>query len=289
MNPVGFYSSDPWLEPFSGIIESRIKKCLAKEAELAGDSRLMEFAMGHFYYGLHRISDGWVFREYAPNAEKIFLTGVFSDWKEKSAYRMNRINQYGDWEIILPFSSLTHGDLYKLSVHWDGGGGERIPSYATRLVQDDATKIFSAQVWCPEKEYEWKTGDFKPVSTAPVIYEAHIGMSTPHEKVGTYREFTENVLPVIAGSGYNTIQLMAIQEHPFYGSFGYHVSSFFAASSRFGTPEELKELIDRAHESGIRVIMDLVPSHSVKNVVKGRCCLTEYPGCIFTPGHGGTT
>ena len=207
--------------------------------------------------------------QYAPNAEKICLIGVFSDWKEKSSYRLNRINQYGDWEINLPFGSLKHGDLYKLSVHWSEGRGERIPSYATRLLQDETTKIFSAQVWCPEEEYKWKIKDFEPEPTAPVIYEAHIGMSTPHEKVGSYSEFTENVLPIIAGSGYNTIQLMAIQEHPFYGSFGYHVSSFFAASSRFGTPEELKELIDTAHESGIRVIMDLVHSHSVKNLLEG--------------------
>ena len=97
-----------------------------------------------------------------------------------------------------------------------------------------------------------------------MIYEAHIGMATSSEKVGTYREFTENVLPVIIKAGYNTIQLMAIQEHPFYGSFGYHVSSFFAASSRYGTPEDLKELIDTAHAAGLRVIMDLVHSHSVQ-------------------------
>ena len=241
MNPVDFYLSDPWLNPFRKIIESRIKKCRAKESELSGDGELKDFAIGHFYYGLHRDGDGWVFREYAPNAEKIFLTGVFSGWKEKSAYRMSRINRDGDWEIRLPSGALNHGDLYKLSVHWKGGRGERIPSYATRLVQDDITKIFSAQVWCPEKEYKWKIRDFRPAPTAPVIYEAHVGMATPYEKVGSFREFTENVLPVIIRSGYNTIQLMAIQEHPFYGSFGYHVSNFFAVSSRFGTPEDLKE------------------------------------------------
>ena len=175
----------------------------------------------------------------------------------------------GDWEIILPSEVLKHGDLFKLSVHWEGGKGERIPSYANRVVQDDKTKIFSAQVWQPEEEYKWNIIDFKAPETAPVIYEAHIGMATQLEKIGTYREFTENVLPVIIKSGYNTIQLMAIQEHPFYGSFGYHVSSFFAASSRFGTPEDLKELVDKAHIAGLRVIMDLVHSHSVKNVNEG--------------------
>jgi len=281
MTPAKFYSSDPWLDPFKGIIESRISKCIAKELQLAGDGKLIEFAMGHFYYGLHRNHDGWIFREWAPNADDIYLTGMFSNWKEKSSYRLERINSYGDWEIKLPPESLNHGDLFKLSMHWNGGKGERIPSYATRLVQDENTKIFSAQIWNPDKPYKWEIKDFKAPVTAPVIYEAHIGMATPDEKLGTYREFTANVLPAVIKSGYNTIQLMAIQEHPFYGSFGYHVSSFFAASSRFGTPEDLKELIDKAHASGIRVIMDLVHSHSVKNVNEGLGLFDGTPGQYF--------
>ncbi len=184
-------------------------------------------------------------------------------------FMMKRINPKGDWEITLPLEVLKHGDLFKLSVIWEGGKGERIPSYANRVVQDDKTKIFSAQVWQPKEEYKWNIIDFKAPETAPVIYEAHIGMSTQLEKIATYREFTENVLPIIIKSGYNTIQLMAIQEHPFYGSFGYHVSSFFSTSSRFGTPEDLKKLVDKAHIAGLRVIMDLVHSHSVKNVNEG--------------------
>lgn len=281
MTPAKFYLSDPWLDPFKGIIESRISKCIAKELQLAGDGKLIEFAMGHYYYGLHRSQDGWIFREWAPNADDIYLTGMFSDWKEKSAFRLERINSYGDWEIKLPAESLSHGSLYKLSIHWNGGKGERIPSYATRLVQDENTKIFTAQIWNPDKPYKWEIEDFRAPDTAPVIYEAHIGMATPEEKLGTYREFTVNVLPEIIKSGYNTIQLMAIQEHPFYGSFGYHVSSFFAASSRFGTPEDLKELIDKAHASGVRVIMDLVHSHSVKNVNEGLGLFDGTPGQYF--------
>lgn len=284
MNSSRFYLSDPWLEPYKGIIENRINKYLIKEKHLAGENSLKQFAMGHYYYGLHFNNAGWVFREWAPNATSIFLTGSFSKWKEKQEFRLERINSYGDWEIILPAGLLNHGDLYKLSVHWEGGKGERIPSYASRVVQDPVTKIFSCQVWRPENPYKWKIEDFVPLQTAPLIYEAHIGMSTPKEKLGTYKEFTDNVLPVIAGSGYNTIQLMAIQEHPFYGSFGYHVSSFFAASSRFGPPEDLKELIDKAHEAGIRVIMDLVHSHSVKNVNEGLGLFDGTPGQYFHTG-----
>jgi 1,4-alpha-glucan branching enzyme len=281
MSDSKFYLSDPWLESFKNTIENRISRCISKERHLVGDGTLEKFAMGHFYYGLHCSKDGWIFREWAPNAENIFLMGTFNGWKEKTEYKLKRINTYGDWEIKLPPESINHGDLFKLLIHWDGGKGERIPSYATRLVQDDRTKIFTAQAWNPEAPYQWMIEDFRAPITAPVIYEAHIGMATPEEKLGTYREFTQNVLPMISRCGYNTIQLMAIQEHPFYGSFGYHVSSFFAASSRFGTPEDLKALIDTAHTSGIRVIMDLVHSHSVKNVNEGLGMFDGTPGQYF--------
>jgi len=281
MNNAGFYRIDPWLDPFQNIIDNRYGKCVSKEVELTGDGSLIDFALGHLYYGLHRGQDHWVFREWAPNATSIYLTGIFSDWKEKEEFRMNRINTQGDWEISLPAESLHNGDLYKLSINWEGGKGERIPAYANRVVQDDNTKIFSAQVWNPAEPYVWNIEEFNPPDTAPLIYEAHVGMSTSAEKTGTYREFMDNVLPVIIKAGYNTIQLMAIQEHPFYGSFGYHVSSFFAASSRFGTPDELKELIDKAHQAGIRVIMDLVHSHSVKNVNEGLGLFDGSPGQYF--------
>ncbi len=281
MNSAGFYLSDPWLNPYTGVIDKRIEKCLSRENQLIGNGSLSDFAMGHHYYGLHRINDKWVFREWAPNATAIFITGNFTDWKDNQKFQMKRVNAHGDWEIALPYDSLKHGDLFKLSVHWEGGSGERIPSYAVRVVQDDKTKIFSAQVWQPESQYKWKIEDFKDPDTAAVIYESHIGMATPDEKTGTYREFTNNILPRIKEAGYNTIQLMAIQEHPFYGSFGYHVSSFFAASSRFGPPEDLKELVDKAHMLGLRVIMDLVHSHSVRNVNEGLGLFDGSPGQYF--------
>jgi 1,4-alpha-glucan branching enzyme len=285
MNPIKFYQSDPWLDKFQKVIESRINKCIVKEQHLKGEGKISDFAMGHYYYGLHRDDNGWIFREWAPNADKIFLIGSFNNWKEESTFRLTRINTYGDWEIRLPANLLNHGDLIKLSMHWEGGKGERVPSYATRVVQDENTKIFSAQVWNPDEPYKWKIENFEPEITVPVIYEAHIGMATSEEKLGTYIEFTENVLPEIIKSGYNTLQLMAIQEHPFYGSFGYHVANFFAASSRFGTPEDLKALIDKAHESGIRVIMDLVHSHSVKNVNEGLGLFDGTPGQYFHTDH----
>lgn len=284
MKDSGFYLADQWLKPHIGIINSRIAKCIAKELELAGEKALTDFACGHHYYGLHRQRGKWVFREWAPGAESVYLTGPFSSWKEKNEYRLRRVTTGGDWEIILPSDTLGHETLYKLSVHWKGGKGERIPSYATRVVQDPRTKIFTAQVWSPEKSYRWKNKDFSPPRTAPIIYEAHVGMSSEEEKISTFREFTANVVPYIAEAGYNTIQLMAIQEHPFYGSFGYHVANFFAVSSRFGTPDDLKELIDTAHGYGLRVIMDLVHSHSVKNINEGLGLFDGTPDLYFHSG-----
>jgi 1,4-alpha-glucan branching enzyme len=233
MEPRPFYLSDDWLSPYTAIIDRRIENCLSKEYHLAGEGTLVNFALGHHFYGLHCHKATWIFRENAPNATEIYLIGTFNNWEEQPEYRLQKINNNGDWEIILAAGKLKHEDLYKLSVHWDRGKGERIPSYANRVVQDEKTKIFTAQVWNPQKKYRWVIKDFQIPPTNPIIYEAHIGMATQEEKVGTYREFTENVLPVIINAGYNTIQLMAVQEHPFYGSFGYHVSNYFAASSRF--------------------------------------------------------
>jgi 1,4-alpha-glucan branching enzyme len=279
-----FYKTDPWLNPFIERINARYMKCQAKEAELAGNNSLVDFAMGHHFYGLNRDGEKWVFREWAPNATAIYITGQFTGWQEKEEYRLRKLESYGDWEIVLPADALKNDDLYKLMIHWDGGKGERLPSYARRVVQDENTKIFSASAWAPAEPYKWKHNNFKPGNTIPIIYEAHVGMATEHEKTGTFSEFTRDVLPVIARSGYNTLQLMAIQEHPFYGSFGYHVANFFAVSSRFGTPDDLRDLIDKAHGYGLRVIMDLVHSHSVRNVNEGLGLFDGTPDLYFHKG-----
>lgn len=276
--------NDPWLEPFAKAIEGRHLHAIAKEKELVGKKSLSEFASGYLYYGLHFESPEWVFREWAPNAKEIYLIGDFSDWKPTARYKLKRLRGTGNWEIRLPKDALHHGDLYKMLVRWNGGEGERIPAWANRVVQDDQTKIFSAQVWNPAKPYKFKKKAFNPNVGPLMIYECHVGMAQDAEKVGTYNEFRENVLPRVAADGYNCIQIMAIQEHPYYGSFGYHVSSFFAPSSRFGTPEELKALIDAAHQMGIAVIMDIVHSHAVKNEVEGLGNLAGDPCQYFYQG-----
>ncbi|MCK9159189.1 MAG: alpha amylase C-terminal domain-containing protein [Bacteroidaceae bacterium] len=281
----GIIKNDSLLEPFAEAISGRHQHSLDKEAELVKEDHetLSDFATGYLFFGLHKTNKNWTFREWAPNATEIYLIGTFNDWQEKSEFKLSALKN-GIWEITLPLDAIHHEDLYKLKIHWNGGEGERIPAWATRVVQDEKTAIFSAQVWNPEKPYEFKTKNFKPCINPLLIYECHIGMAQKEEKIGTYKEFRELVLPRIVKDGYNCIQIMAIQEHPYYGSFGYHVSSLFAASSRFGTPDELKELIDAAHSMGLTVIMDIVHSHSVKNEVEGLANFAGDPNQYFYPG-----
>ena len=295
---IGLVARDKYLEPFEEAIQGRHDHALWKINELTrnGEVSLLDFANGYQYFGLHQLKDGWIFREWAPHATDIFLVGDFNNWTESESYKCNRIAGTGNWELYLPLDAISHGNLYKMHVKWEGGSGERIPAWATRVVQDDITKIFSAQVWAPKEEYQWKDNrfcleeskkkrTFTPKKDPLLIYECHIGMAQDAEKVGTYTEFKDNILPRIASAGYNAIQIMAIQEHPYYGSFGYHVSSFFAPSSRCGTPEELKELIDSAHQMGISVIMDIVHSHAVKNEVEGLGNIAGDPNQYFYSGE----
>ena len=275
--------NDEWLRPYEQAIQGRHDHAVYKMNELAGKGTLSDFADGYLYFGLHRTPRQWVLREWAPNATGIYLIGTFNDWKELPEFAFKRIEGTGNWELKLSSKVLKHLDLYKLSIHWKGGQGERVPAWAQRVVQDEETKIFSAQVWCPEKSYEWKKPNFRPKRGPLFIYECHIGMAQDAEKVGSYNEFRENVLPRVIADGYNCIQIMAIAEHPYYGSFGYHVSSFFAPSSRFGTPDELKQLVDAAHEAGISVIMDLVHSHAVKNEIEGLGNYAGDPDQFFYP------
>ncbi len=279
-------SDDPYLEPYLGQIKERADHIQALENRLTGGViSLDEFSNAHEYYGLHFRDGQWIFREWAPNATAIYLIGDFSNWEQTDAFALHYGDGNGVWEIELPPDALAHGDLYKLKVYWPGGGGERLPAYTRRVVQDPETYIFSAQVWRPETPYIWKfPNPGKPID-APLIYESHVGMAQEEPKVGSYLEYKEKILPRIVEAGYNTVQLMGIMEHPYYGSFGYHVSNFFAASSRFGTPEELKELIDACHEAGLAVIMDLVHSHAVKNEEEG---LSRFDGTTYQYFHEGT-
>lgn len=276
--------SDPWLKPYTDVIINRLKKASAKERlllKLENATCLADISCQHEFFGAHKNKNGWIFREWAPNATAVFLIGDFNGWIKDESYSYSRVNDY--WELSVSTDILRHKSLFRIAVEWDGGSGERMPAWCNRAVQDEVTKVFSAQIW-DTKPYHWKYASPNRNHFNPLVYEAHIGMSQEERKVGTYSEFQKNVLPRIIAGGYNTIQLMAIQEHPYYGSFGYHVANFFAASSRFGTPEELKSLIDAAHAAGLYVIMDIVHSHAVKNELEG---LAKYDGTSYQFFHDG--
>lgn len=274
---------DPWLKPYANHIAGRRSYVAHKKQQLLSGETLLDFALGHLYFGLHETDEGWVMREWAPNATSIFLVADMNNWTASDEFAFSPVGN-GNWELTLPASSLRHGDHYKLHVHWPSGDGLRIPAYARYVVQDESTKEFSAEVWAPDETFAWTDNNFLPDAVSPLIYEAHVGMSSEEPRVATYQEFTSQVLPRIKTAGYNTVQLMAIQEHPYYGSFGYHVSNFFAPSSRFGTPDDFKALVDEAHRLGLRVIVDIVHSHAVKNDAEG---LSHFDGTDSQYFHAG--
>jgi 1,4-alpha-glucan branching enzyme len=275
-------ASDPYLAPFYSQIRQRLERIEETHQHLTQNKNsLQNFASGHKYFGIHFQNGEWLFREWAPNATAVYLIGDISDWQEREEFALKKIRDDGVWEIRLAANKIAHRDLYRLRIYWIGGKGDRIPAYARRVVQDPNTLIFNAQVWAPPEPHQWKI-DFRRPNEPPFIYEAHVGMAQEEEKIGSFQEFTVNVLPRIVSAGYNTLQLMAIQEHPYYASFGYQVSNFFAPSSRFGTPDDLKLLIDTAHKEGLTVLMDIVHSHSVSNEVEG---LSRFNGTLFQYFH----
>lgn len=277
-------NSDPWLAPFREKLRERSRRAVATVKRLTGGkSTLAEFASGHEYFGLHFRDGEWVFREWAPNAVRVTLFGDFSDWRKLPEYRLNRL-EHGVWELRLPAETLRHGMHYLLFMEWPGGSGDRIPAYARCVDQDKETGLFAATVWRPEQPYVFRHAS-PPAPPAPLIYESHVGMAQEEPKVGSFDEYREKILPKIAASGYNTIQLMAVMGHPYYGSFGYHVANFFAIASRFGTPDQFKALVDAAHGYGLRVIIDLVHSHAVKNEVEG---LAKFDGTRYAYFHEGS-
>lgn len=276
------FKYDPSLKQYEADFDLRVNNFKAKKAALLANApSLKDFANGHLFYGFHRTDSGWYYREWAPGAEKMYLTGDFNNWNRHACPMEKKEN--GVFEVFLPGKdALKEGQKVLAIVVHDGKELERIPLYATRVVQDPKTNGFDAVIHEPTP-FPWTDAGFVP-EKKPFIYECHIGMAQEEGKVGSYTEFKDNILPRIKKLGYNTIQIMAIMEHPYYGSFGYQVSNFFAASSRFGMPEELKALINTAHGMGIAVLLDVVHSHATKNTREG---INEFDGTSYQFFHEG--
>lgn len=286
----GLLALDPWLEPYSHQLRQRHAHYEALRGRIEADGGLLgPISQGHHFYGFTRGEQsgqpGVWYREWAPGAHQLHLAGDFNGWN-RSSHPLARDEQ-GVWSLFLQDAeyaqSLTHGSRVKVHVTTDAGGMDRIPAYARRVVQDPETDDFAAQLWLPPTKYRFVHAAPTPTSGLR-IYEAHVGMAPEEGRVGSFDEFTNQTLPRIRALGYNAIQLMAVMEHPYYGSFGYHVSSFFAVSSRFGTPEDLKRLIDTAHGQGVSVLLDIIHSHAVKNTQEG---LNRFDGTDYQYFHAG--
>ena len=273
---------DPSLRPNGGDIALRMENYHAKKAQLlAPGQTLKDFASGYLYFGFHKVPGGWYYREWAPGADKIFLTGDFCGWERYSHPMQKKEN--GVFELFMPGANALYEGCRVLAIVQSGGRElERIPLYAHRVVQDPETYVWNAVI-CEEPEFAWTDENFKPKKKL-FIYECHIGMAQEEGKVGSYEEFRVNILPRIKNLGYNTIQIMAIMEHPYYASFGYQVTNFFAPSSRFGRPNALKKLIDTAHKMGIAVLLDVVHSHACKNTREG---INDFDGTPYQFFHEG--
>jgi len=293
-NPLGvpgLVALDPWLAPYADRLRERAGRYqAARDAIETHGGLLGPISEGHRLFGFNRGDGGIWYREWAPGAQGLFLTGDFNSW-DRQSHPLTQ-GEFGVWSLFVPDDGaqpLAHGGRVKVHVvpaQGEHAALDRIPAYARRVVQEPAfSGDFAAQVWLPDAPWTWShPNPVLPAGEGPRIYEAHVGMAREEERIGTYAEFAEHVLPRIAALGYNAVQLMAVQEHPYYASFGYHVSSFFAPSSRFGTPEDFKALVDRAHGLGLLVLLDLVHSHAVKNVREG---LSGFDGTPYQYFHDG--
>lgn len=260
---------DNELTPYFKDIQMHLERYNDKLNKLTnGSNDLVNSINGHLYFGFHKTNTEWVYREWLPGADGAWLTGDFNNWNTYE-YPLTNIGG-GIWEIKLGLDILKHGQYVKLIVGRLGSSFERIPAYIKRAPLDTSTNKLCGQIW-DVQGYKWTDDKFfkKKKNKNPLIYETHIGMAQEHGGVGTYKEFTDTTLKWIKKAGYNAIQLMAIEEHPYYASFGYQVTNFFAPSYRFGTPEELKDLINNAHNMGISVLLDVVHSHACTNIGEG--------------------
>ena len=274
---------NPQLKDFAGDIDLRMRLYQdTLNRILSQGQSLNEFANAYEYFGFHHVDGGWYYREWAPSAYQLYLTGEFNNW-DATSHPLTPVGN-GNWELFLPGDdALWEGCKVKTVVDAFMQRSWHIPLYARRVVQQKDTVEWVCEVTDDRKTFAWTDQNFRREPSL-YIYEAHVGMAQEEGKVGTYREFADLVLPRIKRAGYNTVQLMAIMEHPYYGSFGYQVANFYAASSWFGRPEDLKYLVNKAHEMGLCVLLDVVHSHAVKNTAEG---INMFDGTTWQFFHDG--
>jgi len=276
-----FYENDPYLQPFENDFKRR-------QANFEKLQFLMNETNTNLYknFGLSKLSQTnnqttFQIKQFIPNVQAVHLTGDFNDWDPTKHCLEKLPNEHWIWELTFTISSdkmVSNKSKLKLAIlSKNNQMVYRICPWAKYVTapEKSASETSTVYNWSYLDEHEnqcqytFQNPHVWPKNKNLKIYEAHIGISTEKEQISTYNDFTEKCLPRIKNLGYNTIQLMAIMEHAYYGSFGYQVTNFFAASSRFGPPSDLKKLIDTAHGMGISVLLDLVISHASRNVEDG--------------------
>lgn len=287
INSESLIKSDPFLEPYSSVITMREGKLQDTLKQLENNfGSLKETAEAYRYFGFNPGKNrkgklGIWYREWAPGALSLFLTGDFNQWSRFS-HPMKK-DDNGVWSIFISQNELVPGSRVKVHVVSKSGNQDRIPAYIRHVIPESGSNHLVG-AYNPSTKYNWRHKSPKLISPLRV-YEAHIGIAQAKLGIGSFDEFRTNTLPRIKKLGYNAIQLMAIAEHPYYASFGYQVSNFFAVSHRFGSDKSLKQLIDDAHEMGIVVLMDLVHAHAIKNVYEG---LNQFDGTNHQYFHSGS-
>ena len=232
------------------------------------------------YMGAHPFvqdgEQGYLFRVYAPEAEKVSVMGEFNDWKRDADY-MTRDEQ-GIWEKFIP--NIPEYAAYKYSV-WAKSGDvfDKSDPYGFHFETrpGNATKAYDLDgyEWGDASWLDWRKKHL-PYSNPVNIYECHLGSWKMHEDGNfySYRQLADELVPYVKEMGYTHIEFMPLTEYPFDGSWGYQVIGYFAATSRYGTPKDLMYLIDKAHQAGLGIIMDWVPAHFPKD----GCGLVEFDG-----------
>ena len=276
---------DPYLHPYAHEIERRYKifqGILSKIDEAEGG--IEKFSRGYERFGLTKQQDGLTYREWAPGAKAVHLIGDFNNWNRNS--HACSVNEFGVWELQIPnkpngSSPIDHKSRIKVAItKHDGNQVDRISPWITYTTPQANTDLYEGIHWDPPQPYVWENPrPSRPKSLR--IYESHVGIASNKLEVASYDNFSENIIPRIKDLGYNCVELMAIMEHAYYASFGYQVTNFFAVSSRYGTPDELKRLIDTAHGEGLLVILDVVHSHASKNTMDGLNQFDGTNGCYF--------
>jgi len=224
---------------------------------------------GYRMLGSHPVTingiEGVRFSVWAPNAERVSVVGEFNNWDGR-LYPMRLHGSSGVWEIFLP--EIRQHALYRFEIRNRDTGN--VLTKTDPYAQGYESRPGTAALAAPAHNHQWKDGQWMQargewdwLHGAINIYEIHPGSWKRHPdgRFYTYSELATDLVPYVQGMGYTHIELMPISEHPLDESWGYQCTGYFAASSRFGSPDELRHLIDTCHQAGIGVILDWVPAH----------------------------